>query len=170
MSVTSPVHVPTPMPMVVVMVMPGMVVLFHWPNLTSVARPYQQQNRGDSVHPFCESTRDVSGTQEGGLRIGGMITWGALHAPRMVSAEQARGLRSRSKQMRTSRSLGALWPVQVTTIDRAGRRGLALPGARVGSRGRRACRARRPVLRGSAPGRAGTPGAWVRCPRPRRAA
>jgi hypothetical protein len=46
MSVTAPVRVPMPMPMpkvmvmFMVMVMPGMVVWFHWPNLTSVALPY----------------------------------------------------------------------------------------------------------------------------------
>ena len=46
MSVTTPVRVPTPMFMAKVMfmvifmamVLPGLVVLFHWPNLTSVAR------------------------------------------------------------------------------------------------------------------------------------
>src|ERR1700694_2516327 len=55
-----------------------------------------------------------------------MITCGALHALRMASAEHARGASCRSKQMWTSRSLGALWPVlQVTTIDCGGRCGLA---------------------------------------------
>src|SRR5580704_6772279 len=50
-------------------------------------------------------------------RIGGTINAAARHAPRAASAEQARGLSSRSRQICTSRSRGASCRLQVTMMD-----------------------------------------------------
>src|SRR5258708_15133711 len=58
-------------------------------------------------------------------RIGGTINVAARQAPRTASAEQVRGLRSRSRQICTSRHLGAPCLLQVTTMDDADHFGLA---------------------------------------------
>ena len=56
-------------------------------------------------------------------RIGGTINSGARQAPRTTSAEHGRGARARSKHTLTSRSRGAPWLEQVTSMACAGRRG-----------------------------------------------
>src|ERR1700675_4170697 len=58
-------------------------------------------------------------------RMGGTISVGARHERRAASSEQARGFRSRSKQIWTSRSRGNSWPLQVTIMDCADNLGLA---------------------------------------------